>query len=52
MHSAEKWLKEGGLLLMHVPQEHLQRAMCQRPPLIQFNRILVMTMSVCEYNGQ
>jgi hypothetical protein len=42
MHSAQDWLKDGGLLVMHVPQDFIPRVICQRPPMIQFNRIIAV----------
>jgi hypothetical protein len=36
MESCSNWLKDGGMLAMHVETRFLPRAICERPPLLQF----------------
>jgi DNA methylase len=40
MECASSWLKEGGLLVMYVEQRFLARAICTRPPMLQFYHVL------------
>jgi hypothetical protein len=40
MSSACDWLKDRGLLVMHVEQRYLQRAICSKPPMLQFYHLI------------
>jgi ParB-like nuclease domain len=40
MESAATWLKDGGLLIMHVTKPFIPRVLCDRPPMLQYNDIL------------
>jgi hypothetical protein len=40
MESCSDWLKDGGILAMHVEQRFLPRAICEKPPLLQFYDLL------------
>jgi len=49
MQASQDWLREGGILAMHVEQRFLPRAMCERPPLMQFYHILSVHDSIQFY---
>ena len=40
MQAGCSWLKDGGILTMHVQQRYIPRAICEKPPLLQFYHIL------------
>jgi hypothetical protein len=40
MNCAYRWLKDGGLVTMHVKQSLLPRVICSRPPGFQFFRMI------------
>lgn len=42
MHSSANWLRDGGLLVMHVPQPFIPRCICDRPPMLQYYHIIAM----------
>jgi hypothetical protein len=43
MERALEWLKEGGILAIYVEQRYLQRAICTKPPMLQFYHILSLS---------
>jgi hypothetical protein len=49
MKCASRWLKDGGLLAMHVEQRFLPRAIYERPPLLQFHRLLSLDYAVLPF---
>jgi tRNA G46 methylase TrmB len=49
MECASSWLKEGGLLVMYVEQRFLARAICARPPMLQFYHILSVLPSGIDF---
>lgn len=40
MESATEWLKDGGILVMHVTKPYIPRVLCDRPPMLQYHDIL------------
>lgn len=40
MQASCDWLKDGDILAMHVQQRYLPRAICEKPPFLQFYHIL------------
>jgi hypothetical protein len=43
MESASRWLKEGGLLVMHVEKRFLSTVLCSRHSMLQFYHVLSVT---------
>jgi hypothetical protein len=49
MECASSWLKDGGLLVMYVEQRFLGRAICTRPPMLQFYHVLSVLPSGIDF---
>jgi hypothetical protein len=49
MECASSWLKDGGLLVMYVEQRFLARAICTRPPMLQFYHVLSILPSGIDF---
>jgi hypothetical protein len=49
MECASSWLKDGGLLVMYVEQRFLARAICTRPPMLQFYHVLSVLPSGIDF---